>query len=200
MATEPSSQCSRQRQSLILRYSECREWSLPSNACAADDSCQISRARVAAFAAVLRSIGQDMTSYLVVALGSALGGLLRFALTRLTIPFDSNLPYGTILINLIGSFVIGFYGTLTLEGSRFQASQNMRLFVMVGICGGFTTFSAFTLQTFDLARNGSYGRALINVGLSVVLCFGAVALGHHLAQRGANTFSIAETAQEEFTG
>lgn len=143
---------------------------------------------------------QDMIPYLVVGLGSALGGLLRFALTRLTIPFDSTLPYGTILINLLGSFLIGFYGTLTLEGSRFQASQNLRLFVMVGICGGFTTFSAFTLQTFDLARSGAYGRAALNVGLSVGLCFGAVALGHHLAQRGARTYAIAETAREEFTG
>ena len=141
-----------------------------------------------------------MAPYLWVTLGSALGGLLRFTLTRLTLNLDSSLGWTTILINVLGSFLIAFFGTLTVSGSRYEASDNMRLFVMVGICGGFTTFSSFSLQTFDLARSGSVGRALLNIGLSVTLCLAAVALGHHLAQRGTSTYAIAQTREEEFTG
>src|SRR5271170_5803768 len=117
-------------------------------------------------------------SYLWVTVGSALGGLLRYAITRLTISISTGIPYGTILINVAGSFVIGYFGTLTLQTGKFSTSDNLRLFVMVGICGGFTTFSSFSLQTFDLLRAGSWGRALANVVLSVVLCLAAVAAGH----------------------
>jgi hypothetical protein len=62
------------------------------------------------------------------------------------------------LINVVGSFVIGYFGTLTLHSGRYPASDNVRLFVMVGICGGFTTFSSFSLQTFDLIRFAAWGR------------------------------------------
>lgn len=120
-------------------------------------------------------------TYLLVALGSALGGVLRFALTRL-IPPAAGLPLATILINILGSFVIGYVATLTLATGRHPASENTRLFLMVGLCGGFTTFSAFSLQTLDLLRTGAWPRALLNVLLSVTLCLAAVALGHHLAQ------------------
>jgi CrcB protein len=139
-------------------------------------------------------------SYLWVTLGSALGGLLRYAITRLTLTLSISFPFGTVLINVLGSFVIGYFGTLTLQSGKYPASDNLRLFVMVGICGGFTTFSSFSLQTFDLMRSGGWGRALANVVLSVVLCVGAVAAGHLLAQQSVNQAAIAETAEEEFTG
>ena len=139
-------------------------------------------------------------SYLWVTIGSALGGLLRYAITRLTLTYSISFPTGTILINVLGSFVIGYFGTLTLQNGRFPASDNLRLFVMVGICGGFTTFSSFSLQTFDLMRSGAWGRALANVILSVVLCVAAVAAGHILAQRSTPAQAIAETAREEYTG
>src|ERR1700729_2593271 len=74
---------------------------------------------------------------------SAIGGLLRYIITRLTLNISVGLPYGTILINVLGSFVIGYFGTLTLQSGKYPASDNLRLFVMVGICGGFTTFSSF---------------------------------------------------------
>lgn len=123
-------------------------------------------------------------SYLWVTLGSAVGGLLRYALTRLTLTFSVQFPYGTILINVLGCLAIGYFGTLTLEGEHYAVSDNLRLFVMVGLCGGFTTFSSFSLQTFDLLRAGAWGRALANVGASVVLCLVAVAAGHLLALHG----------------
>jgi CrcB protein len=96
-------------------------------------------------------------------------------------PYSQTLPWGTIWINILGSFVIGLFGTLTLAQGRFPVSENARLFVMVGLCGGFTTFSSFSLQTLDLMRNGAMGRAAINIVASVVLCVAAVAAGHLLA-------------------
>src|SRR5450756_1588592 len=119
-----------------------------------------------------------MAVYVWVAIGSALGGVSRYALTRLMLEQSTRFPWSTVCINVLGCFVIGFFGTLTLSGGRYSVSENIRMFVMVGICGGFTTFSSFSLQTFDLLRNGAWGRALLNVGLSVVLCFFSVALGH----------------------
>ncbi len=141
-------------------------------------------------------------SYLWVLVGSGLGGLLRFTIGKLAIPIDSGFgfPIGTVLINVIGSFIIGYFGTLTLHGGKYPVSENMRIFVMIGICGGFTTFSSFSLQTFDLARSGAWGRALANIILSVVLCLAAVAAGHRLAQHSPTDTAIAETAEEEYTG
>jgi fluoride exporter len=141
-----------------------------------------------------------MSPYLWVTAGSALGGLLRYTLTKLTLPIDAGFPYGTVLINIIGCFVIGYFGTLTLHGDKYAVSDNVRLFVMVGICGGFTTFSSFSLQTFDLLRSGAWGRALANILLSVALCLAAVAVGHRLAQHYVDRAAIAETAEEEYTG
>jgi CrcB protein len=125
-----------------------------------------------------------MMSYLWVTVGSAIGGLLRYALTRLTLTISVGFPYGTVLINVLGSLVIGYFGTLTLQSGRYAVPDNLRLFVMVGLCGGFTTFSSFSLQTFDLLRAGAWGRALANIVASVVLCLAAVAVGHLLALHG----------------
>ena len=120
---------------------------------------------------------------LYLAAGGALGTLARFGIGLLAAPISQSLPWGTILINILGSFVIGFVGTLTLAGGRYPLSENLRLFLMVGMCGGFTTFSSFSLQTFDLLRGGAPVRAMINITLSVVLCLCAVAAGHGLAAR-----------------
>ena len=139
-------------------------------------------------------------SYLWVTIGSAIGGLLRYTLSRLMIPVSHGVPWGTVLINVLGSFVIGFFGTLTLQTGRYPASDNLRAFVMIGICGGFTTFSSFSLQTLDLMRSGAWGKALANVVLSVVLCIAAVGAGHMLAHRMVPQQAIAETAEEEYTG
>lgn len=120
---------------------------------------------------------------LVVMAGGAVGTLLRYLISFWALPISTELPWGTIIINIVGSFVIGFFGTLTLAHGRFPASEELRLFTMVGICGGFTTFSAFSLQTLDLMRAGAYGRALLNVAISVIACVVAVAAGHLLASR-----------------
>jgi CrcB protein len=119
-----------------------------------------------------------MTTYLWVAIGSALGGMARYwmaaAVMSLTGP---QFPWGTILINILGSFIIGFFGMLTGFEGRFAVTPDARVFVMTGLCGGFTTFSAFSLQTFELAHDGRVLSAVGNVVLSVTLCLVAVTLG-----------------------
>jgi CrcB protein len=125
-----------------------------------------------------------MIAYLCVALGSALGGVGRYAVGLLASRmWGDSFPWGTILINVAGSFVIGFFGALTAPDGPVPAQPNLRIFVMVGICGGFTTFSSFSLQTLSLARDGSWLPAMGNVLLSVVLCLLAVTLGHFAAGR-----------------
>ena len=117
-------------------------------------------------------------SSLWVAVGSVIGGLSRFWLSEaFSAWLGSAFPWGTIFINITGSFVIGFFGTLTGPNGRFIVAPVVRQFVMIGICGGYTTFSSFSLQTLNLAQEGTFGQAGINVGLSVVLCLVAVWLG-----------------------
>ena len=119
----------------------------------------------------------SLITCLVVMLGGALGTLARYLISTLTQPISRSLPWGTIGINVAGSFVIGYVGALVLAGGRLQGSDTLRLFVMVGVCGGFTTFSSFSLQTLDLLRDGAVWRAAFNAAASVVLCVGAAALG-----------------------
>ena len=141
-----------------------------------------------------------MTETALVGLGGAIGSILRYWLALLALPLSRQLPWGTVLINVLGSFAIGLFGTLTLAQGRHPAPEAARLFFMVGVCGGFTTFSSFSLQTLDLLRAGAVGRALVNVVLSVVLCLGAVAMGHGLGARlNGGAVSIAQTAIEEET-
>lgn len=123
----------------------------------------------------------SFTTCLVVMLGGAFGTLARYLISLATLPYSRGLPWGTIGINITGSFIIGFFGTLTLTQGRFPLSENARLFVIVGVCGGFTTFSSFSLQTLDLLRSGAVGRAAVNVVASVLLCVCATAVGHLLA-------------------
>ncbi len=140
----------------------------------------------------------SLTTCLLITLGGAIGTLARYLISVAALPISQSLPWGTIGINILGSFIIGLFGTLTLANGRFPVSEEARLFVMVGLCGGFTTFSSFSLQTLDLLRNGAIVRAFVNIIVSVVLCVCAVAVGHLIAahfNRGAR--QIAQIAIEE---
>jgi CrcB protein len=124
-----------------------------------------------------------LTTYLWIALGGALGSVGRAWLaSTVALLTGPQFPWGTILINVVGSFAIGFFGTLTsvIDG-RYPLPTDARAFVMIGICGGFTTFSSFSLQTLELARDGRGTQAAANVALSVVLCLASVAAGYTAA-------------------
>ena len=118
-------------------------------------------------------------SYLWVALGGALGSMARYGCSGLTARFiGATFPWGTLMVNVAGSLIIGFLATLTSPDGRLLASPDARTFVMIGVLGGFTTFSSFSLETLNLARDGEWLWASANVALSVALCLGAVWLGH----------------------
>ena len=127
-------------------------------------------------------MGPQLAAYACVALGSALGGVARYWMgLAVTHRLGDGFPWGTLFINILGSFVIAFFGTLTIADGPRPASVEARLFVMVGLCGGFTTFSSFSLQTFDLVQAGEAGRGIAYIAASVALCIIGTALGYYAA-------------------
>jgi CrcB protein len=120
-------------------------------------------------------------AYLWVALGGAIGSVSRFWLSGLIASrFGDTFPWGTLTINVTGSFVIGIFAALTLPETGGPNRVAIIQFVMIGICGGYTTFSSFSLQTLNLMRDRQWLLAGGNVVLSVVLCMIAVWLGYLL--------------------
>ncbi len=123
-----------------------------------------------------------MTLYLLIAIGGALGSVMRFAMSGFVAQQAGEaFPWGTLLVNVLGSFIIGFFATFTGPDGRYLVSSAGRQFFMTGVMGGFTTFSSFSLQTLALSREGEWLRAGGNVVGSVVLCLVAVWIGHLLA-------------------
>ena len=139
--------------------------------------------------------GHRVAASIWVILGSALGGLARYWLaawvTALTGP---SFPWGTLLINVLGSFVIGLFAAALGDRGLFSAALvpngqlagfvDLRAFVMVGLCGGFTTYSAFGYETFQLMRNGQAAAAFGSIALQLLLGLAAVWAGAAIA-RGA---------------
>lgn len=120
-----------------------------------------------------------MVTYLWVALGSALGGMARFGCASLVTRWLGHpFPWGTLLVNVAGSLLIGFVATMMAPDGRLLVAPDARAFVMIGVLGGFTTFSTFSLETLHLARDGEWLWAGSNVVLSMVLCLLSVWLGH----------------------
>jgi len=123
-----------------------------------------------------------MLNYVWVAVGGALGSVGRYWLSGLVArQIGETFPWGTIIVNVSGCFAIGLFSTLTGPGGRWLVSPWFRNpFFMLGICGGYTTFSSFSLQTFALVEDGQWLYALGNVVVSVTCCLVAVWLGHLL--------------------
>jgi CrcB protein len=122
-----------------------------------------------------------MLSYLWIAIGGARTTARYWISGVVAQSFGETFPWGTLIINVTGSFVIGFFGALTGPDGRVFVGSTARQFVMIGMCGGYTTFSSFSLQTLNLMNDGEWFRAGANIGLSVVLCMIAVWIGVVLA-------------------
>jgi CrcB protein len=123
-----------------------------------------------------------MLNYLLVGLGSAAGGIARFWASGLVANrYGQAFPWGTLFVNVTGSFIIGLFATLTAPNGRWLVGPSGRNFFMTGICGGYTTFSSFSLQTLSLAQEEEWLYAGGNAVLNLVLCLVAVWLGHILA-------------------
>jgi CrcB protein len=129
-------------------------------------------------------MSETLKSYLWVGLGSAFGGMARFWVSGIVAErVGQRFPWGTIIINITGSMIIGILYALTSPEGRLNTSRVIATqLLMVGVCGGFTTFSSFSLQTLTLAREGQWLWAGGNVLISVVVCLTAVWLGFLLGQ------------------
>ncbi|MBV8836064.1 MAG: fluoride efflux transporter CrcB [Alphaproteobacteria bacterium] len=124
----------------------------------------------------------DLARYFWIMFGGALGTGFRFWCSGVVArAFGETFPWGTLLINVFGSLVIGFFATITGPEGRIFAGATTRQFVMIGLCGGYTTFSSFSLQTLNLMQDGEWVGAAGNIVGSVVLCLLAVWVGHVLA-------------------
>ena len=122
-----------------------------------------------------------MLAYLWIAMGGALGSVGRFWFSGVVgRHFGETFPWGTLLVNISGSFAIGFLAALAEPGGRRFIGPTGRQFFMYGICGGYTTFSSFSLQTLELMRDGDWLKAGANAAGSVFCCLVAVWLGYVL--------------------
>ena len=120
--------------------------------------------------------------YVWVAIGGALGSMARYGCSGMVARLIGGaFPFGTLVVNVTGAIVIGFFAALSLPEGRHIVPPAARIFVMTGICGGYTTFSTFSLETLNLMRDGEWFHAFGNIMLSVALCLIAVWLGYALA-------------------
>jgi fluoride exporter len=124
-----------------------------------------------------------MSTYMWIAVGGALGSMARFfvssAFARLV---GEAFPWGTIIVNISGCLLIGILATVSGPDGRLEVAPDFRQFLLIGICGGYTTFSSFSLQTLNLIRNGEMMGAAGNAAVSFVACMVAVWIGATLGQ------------------
>jgi CrcB protein len=128
------------------------------------------------------TVMDELMRYFWIMLGGALGTAGRYWASGVVArAFGETFPWGTLIVNVSGSLLIGFFATLTDPDGRLFVGTTARQFVMIGICGGYTTFSSFSLQTLNLMNDGEWLSAGGNILLSVALCLLAVWAGHMFA-------------------
>ncbi len=118
-----------------------------------------------------------MMNTLLIFLGAGLGGVFRYQVANAVYFFSGRqFPYGTLVVNVTGCFLMGFLFAILLE--RFDGmGSSLRAFLLIGLLGGYTTFSSFSIETLNLVENGNWSSAALNVLLSMVLCMIAVWVG-----------------------
>ena len=117
-----------------------------------------------------------MNHIIAIAVGGAVGAVLRFLMSSWVYSLAGrDFPYGTLAVNVVGSLLMGFLSILLIE--RFNLGPEWRAAILIGLLGGFTTFSTFSMETLNLIESGALARAALNMALSVVLCIGAAWVG-----------------------
>lgn len=132
--------------------------------------------------------GTAASLYLAVGLGSAIGGSIRWLLSdAILVPFSAGFPWGTLFVNVTGSFLIGLYAAFAQPGGGLMAGPIQRHFFMTGIFGGYTTFSIFSLETIRILESGRPGTAGLVVVLSLASWIAAVWAGYAIGARVTRT-------------
>jgi CrcB protein len=122
-----------------------------------------------------------MINYLLVIAGSAVGGAFRYWLSNAVYKFfPATFPYGTLAVNIIGSFILGLI-IFVLDEKELINSQ-LKIFLTIGFCGGFTTFSTFSLETFNLLRDSEYLFAALNIIFNLTVCIAGVFLAYIISK------------------
>jgi CrcB protein len=123
-----------------------------------------------------------MKNYLIVGIGSALGGMTRYFLSNFVYKFlEPIFPYGTLVVNVVGSFLIGIF-LFYLDANELISSE-VRIFLTIGFCGGLTTFSTFTYETFKLIQNSEFLFAGLNIILNLFLTFLGILIAFIISQK-----------------
>jgi CrcB protein len=122
-----------------------------------------------------------MRRYFLVGVGGGIGSILRFAISQWMVPMALWAPLSILIINVTGCFVIAFLNFVSDPSGEIYLGPRSRLFLLVGVCGGYTTFSSFSLISFNAVRHGTQSDLWLNIGLSHVLCLLAVWLGSVVA-------------------
>jgi CrcB protein len=123
-----------------------------------------------------------MKQLLAIAAGGAAGSLLRFWMSNwVHLVAGRSFPYGTLAVNVLGCLIMGFLFVLFIE--RLSDNPVLRAGILIGVLGGFTTFSSFSIETLNLIEQGSWSKAVANMGASLVLCVGATWIGAMLGRQ-----------------